>query len=113
MKTILAITAVVAVTATAAAAQDTTQAGVLGESGDATYTLEVQGANGVMYNCLPSIETIDGVSARRCVTQGSGLANAGNGLTSVPAVAAGLAAVVAIALVSDSSTSTTTTTGSP
>jgi hypothetical protein len=113
MKNLMAITAAIALAATAAAAQDTTQASVLGESGDPTYSLQVQGANGVIYNCSPDIETIDGISARRCVTSGgSGLAGAGAGLAGGPAIGVGVLALLAIAAGSDGSTSTTTT-GSP
>lgn len=113
MRNLMAITAAVALAATAAIAQDTTQASVLGESGDPTYSLQVQGANGVIYNCVPDIETIDGVRARRCVTTGgSGLAGAGTGLAGGPAIGVGVLALVAIAGASGGSSSTTTT-GSP
>jgi hypothetical protein len=109
MKNIFAISAAVALTATTAFAQDTTQAAVLGESGDATYSLQVQGANGAIYNCAPGIVNIDGVSARRCVTTGGGgLAGAGAGLATAPAIGVGVLAVLAVAAASDSSSSTST-----
>ncbi len=111
MKTLMAITAAVAFSAGAVAAQETTQTGVIGESGNATFSVQVQGANGNVYNCRPEIETIDGVRARRCVLAGGGggLAGAGAGLTGGVGAGLGALVLVAIAAGSDGSSSTTTT----
>ncbi|MFC6759696.1 hypothetical protein ACFQFQ_09655 [Sulfitobacter porphyrae] len=73
MKKIFALTAAVAMSiAAGASAQNTTQAAVLGETGNPNYPIRVQGGNGQIYSCKAEIETIDGVRARRCVQDDDG-----------------------------------------
>ena len=108
MKRFISIAAALAMTATAGFAQTTTQAGVLGQSDNPAYPLQVQGANGVVYNCEETIVSVDGVNARRCIRTGApvGLFAAGTGLATGGAIAAGALLIIAVA--SDGSTSTTT-----
>lgn len=109
MKRLITATATAIALSGAAFAQTTTQAGVLGASDDAVYALQVQGANGVVYNCKPDPVTVDGNVARVCVrADGAGLFEAGAGL-GAGAAAAG-AAIVLIAIAAGSSSSSTTTT---
>lgn len=114
MKKIFALTAAVAMSVAAgASAQNTTQASVLGETGNAAYPIRVQGGNGQIYSCKAEIETIDGVRARRCVQDNDGaLYAAGGGLAAGGAVAAGALLLVVLAA-SDSGSGTTTTTTTP
>ncbi len=108
MNRFLSLVAVGLLTAGAATAQVTTQAAVLGNSGDATYSLQIRGANNIVYNCKPDIVSVDGVRARQCVAAGEGgLFGAGNGIAT--GVAAGVAALVLVAVVSNDSSTTTTT----
>ena len=109
MKRILSIAAAVALTATSSFAQVTSQENVLGASGNPAYPLEVQGANGVIYNCENEIVMIDGVNARRCVREGQGglFAN-GSGMAAGGAAAAGIL-LLAVLLDDDDNNSTTTT----
>ncbi|UWR34863.1 hypothetical protein K3759_07165 [Sulfitobacter sp. W027] len=107
MKILATVAATIALSG-AAFAQTTTQAGVLGASDDAVYSLQVQGADGVIYNCKPNPVTVDGNTARVCVrADGAGLFASGAGLGG-GAVAAG-AALVLVAIAAGSSSSTTTT----
>lgn len=109
MKLFATVTAAAMALSGAAFAQTTTQAAVLGASDDPVYSLQVQGANGIIYNCKPQPVTVDGNVARVCVrADGAGLFEAGSGL-GAGAAAAG-AAIVLIAIASGSSSSTTTTT---
>jgi hypothetical protein len=111
MKNIIAITAALTLSAGAAFAQTTTQQAVLGQSENAAYPVQVQGTNGVIYNCSAQIVSIDGVRARRCIQAGSGgLFDAGTGLATGAAVGAG--ALVLLALANDDDNNSTTTTGS-
>lgn len=112
MKRIITTAMALALGAGIAQAQDTTQTGVLGQSGDPVYSLQVQGANGVIYNCIPEVKVIDGVRARECIpADRAGLFDAGEGLTDAAApIAAGVLAIVAIAGGSDGTAATTTTT---
>ncbi|MGJ8626494.1 MAG: hypothetical protein ACSHXB_05995 [Sulfitobacter sp.] len=110
MKNLLAITAAVALSATASVAQVTTQSSIAGPSGDSAYPLSVQGANGVEYACKDSTEVRDGVVVRACRSKTGGLAAQGN---AVAIGGAALAGVVFLALVLDDDSSSTTTTGSP
>ena len=111
MKKIFALTAAVAMSiAAGASAQNTTQAAVLGETGNPNYPIRVQGGNGQIYSCKAEVETIDGVRARRCVQDDDGaLYAAGAGLGTGAAVAAGALLLVVLAS-SDSDNNTTTTT---
>lgn len=109
MKMFATITAATIALAGTAFAQVTTQVAVLGASGEAVYSLQVQGANGVIYNCKPELVTMDGNTGRLCVrADGGGLFAAGAGL-GTGAAAAG-AALVLLAVASGSSSTTTTTT---
>jgi hypothetical protein len=100
-----------ALSAGVATAQETTQTGVLGASGDPVYSLQVQGANGVIYNCMPEVQVVDGVRARRCVASGEGtLRDAGQGLTEAgPAIGALLVVLVAIGSGGGGSSTTSST----
>lgn len=109
MKNLLAITAAVALSATASVAQVTTQSSIAGPSGDPSYPLSVQGANGVQYACKDSTEVRDGVVVRACRGNTGGLAAEGN---AVAMGGAALAGVVFLALVLDDNSTSTTTTGS-
>jgi len=110
MKMFATVTAAAIALAGASYAQTTTQAAVLGASGDPVYELQVQGADGVIYNCKPQPVVVDGNTARVCVrADGAGLFAAGAGLSG-GALAAGTVLVLAAAAASGSSSSTTTTT---
>ncbi len=107
MNRFLTLIAAGLITSGAAAAQTTSQEAVLGQSGDATYSLQIRGANNVVYNCKPDVVSVDGVRARQCVKAGQGgLFENGNGLT----VGAGVAAIVIVAVLAGNDSSTTTTT---
>ncbi|MAM00292.1 MAG: hypothetical protein CL583_17775 [Alteromonadaceae bacterium] len=107
MKMFAAVTAATVVLTGAAFAQTTTQTAVLGASDDAVYSLQIQGANGVIYNCKPDPVTVDGQIARECVRAGgSGVLDQGLAANA----AAGLGAVALVALAAGGSSSTTTTT---
>ena len=80
MKILATVAATIALSG-AAFAQTTSQAAVLGASDDAVYSLQVQGANGVVYNCKPDPVTVDGNTARVCVPA----AAAGAGWERIPA----------------------------
>ena len=67
MKMFATVTAATIALAGASFAQTTTQAGALGASGDPVYELQVQGANGIIYNCKPEPVVVDGNTARVCV----------------------------------------------
>ena len=109
MKNLLSMTAALALTAGAAFAETTTQAAVLGESGNAGYPLQVRGGNGVLYNCMSEIQTVDGVRARQCIrADGGGLLDSGAGLGA--GVAAGAGALLIVAIASSGGSSTTTST---
>lgn len=109
MKILATVAATIALSG-AAFAQTTTQAAVLGASDDAVYSLQVQGANGVIYNCKPDPVTVDGNVARVCTpASGAGLFEAGAGLGGGAAAAGAALVLVAIAAGSSSSTTTTTT----
>tara|TARA_R110002049_G_scaffold23545_10_gene83687 strand:- start:73645 stop:73989 length:345 start_codon:yes stop_codon:yes gene_type:complete len=114
MNKLASVTAAAAVMlAGAATAQTTTQAGVLGNSGDAVYSLQVQGANGVVYNCKPELVQINGLTARRCIDPNAGgLTNAGAGLGNGAVIGAAALVIVAIAAGSDGTSTTTSTSGS-
>ena len=108
MKLFVTVTAATIALAGAAFAQTTTQVAVLGASDDAVYSLQIQGANGVTYNCKPELVQVDENIGRFCVNaNGGGLFEAGAGLG---AWAAAGAALVLLAVASGSSSSTTTTT---
>ena len=110
MKILATVAATIALTG-AAFAQTTTQEAVLGASDDAVYSLQVQGANGVVYNCKPNPVTVDGNTARVCVrADGAGHFAAGAGLGGGAAAAGAALVLVAIAAGSSSSSTTTTTT---
>ncbi len=107
MKIYAALAAATIALSGAAFAQTTSQAAVLGASDDAVYSLQVQGANGVIYNCKPSLVTVDGNTARVCLrADGAGLFEAGAGIGG--AAAAG-AVLVLLVVAAGSSSSTTTT----
>ncbi|MGJ8616982.1 MAG: hypothetical protein ACSHWS_09075 [Sulfitobacter sp.] len=112
MKKLFAMTAAVAMTATAAfAAVDpvTTQAGIVGPSGVDSWPVIVRGVDGQEYVCKAETQVMDGVEVRQCRGNG-GLATAGNGA----AIAGGVGAILLLALaLDDSSTSTTTGSVSP
>ncbi len=116
MKNILAVLSVAGITAmttTAVTAQATTQQAVLGESSNPTYSVRVEGQNGVIYNCKPELTTTaDGRPARVCIREKSDdgvMYGSGTGIGNpAPAVAAILVAV-AIAAGSDSDSAGATT----
>lgn len=109
MKTFAAVTASAIALAGAAFAQTTTQEAVLGASDDAVYSLQVQGANGVIYNCKPDPVMVDGQAARACI-QAGGAGVLDQGLAGNAAAGIGALALVALAAGGSSSTTTTTTT---
>lgn len=109
------LTTIVAFSASGALAQ-TTQKAVLGTSSDPVYSVQVEGANGVLYNCKPDlVQDADGRSARECVRasertgtlfeSGTGITNAG------PAIALLVVAAAAVGGGGDSTTSSATNTG--
>ena len=79
----------------AAQAQTTTQEAVIGASGDPVYTVQIVGANGVVYNCLPDLVVKDGLTVRQCRRVGTG----GN-LELGPGAAAAAAGLVLVAVIS-------------
>ncbi len=108
MKHILSITAALALTAGAAFAQTTSQHSVIGQSGDADFPLQVQGRNGVTYNCRNEVVVVEGVRARQCIrADGSGLLGAGVGMSA--GTAFGIGALVLVAAAGNGNSSTTTT----
>lgn len=110
MKTFITAAAATALMATGAFAQ-ATQTGVVGASGDPTYSLQVTASNGQTYNCIPQVQTIAGVPSRQCVNANpaaGGLGGLGAGLGAGGGVAA--AALVVLAVAAGGSSSTTTTT---
>ena len=111
MKNILSIATALVMTTGAAFAQTTSQAAVLGASGNAEYPLQVQGANGVIYSCMNEVEAVNGVQARRCLAPASaGLFGAGDGLSAGVVAAAGAVALVALIANDDDDDNNTTTT---
>ncbi|MFD2739290.1 hypothetical protein ACFSUD_06915 [Sulfitobacter aestuarii] len=113
MKMMMTAIAAVALSAGVASAQTTTQEAVLGTSDDPVYSVQVQGANGVIYNCKPEIVVVDGVRARPCLAAGgnAGLFAAGAGVTGAgAAAAAGVLALVALAASDDDDSTSTSTT---
>lgn len=100
--------------ATAASAQQTTQQSVVGASGDAVYSVQVVGANGLTYNCLPTLDTVAGQLVRRCLqVNAAGVTPTPNGgllggtLGTVPIAAVAAVALIAVVAADGSSTSTT------
>ncbi|WP_417770666.1 hypothetical protein [Stappia sp.] len=76
-------------------AQTTTQETVIGASGDPVYSVQIVGANGVVYNCLPDLVVKDGLTVRQCRRVGSGGSVTLDG-TGPAAIAAGLVLVAVI-----------------
>lgn len=112
MKMFAAVTAATIALTGAAFAQEptTTLAADLGQSDEPGYPNQVQGANGVIYNCKPGLVTIDGgLPALRCV-QAGGAGVLDQGLAGGAAAGLGALALVALAAGGSSSTTTTTTT---
>ncbi len=108
MKNILAISAVAALTATSAMAQTaTTQASVIGDSGNPNYPLMVQGADGIQYMCKAETQVRGGVTVRPCHS-GGGLGLHGNQMAMGGILAGGV--LLALIMDDDDSSSTTTTT---
>ena len=116
MKSLLTLTILTTLVAAGTGqAQQTTQAGVLGPSDDATYSLRVQGANGVIYNCKDAIANVDGVATRECIREagagGAAVFGAGAaGLTGGGAVAAGIVGLVVVAAAAGGGGGASTTT---
>ncbi len=110
MKKITIMAGAVALMATGAAAQTTTQQSVGGPTGDPVYSLRVIGENGVAYNCRAELEQRGGVAVRVCRRAG-GTGQGGGNAATVPALIGGLA-LLAIGGGSDGS-STTSTSGTP
>ncbi|MEQ6247997.1 hypothetical protein ABMC89_03805 [Sulfitobacter sp. HNIBRBA3233] len=108
MKKFVTVLSLLSLTAASGAyAQSTTQQAVLGASADPVYSVRVQGANDVIYNCKPdTTRDAAGTLIRECVradedtagvfTAGEGIGNAG------PAIAGAIVAVAVIAGGSDS-----------
>lgn len=108
MKMFATVTAAAIALAGASFAQTTTQKQVLGATTDPVYSLQVQGANGVIYNCKPQPVVVDGNTARVCIrADDAGLFAEGAGINEGAAIAGGM--LVLLALASGSSSSTTTT----
>jgi len=100
----------VLVSATMVAAQGvTTQSSVVGPSGDAVYSEQIVGANGVVYNCRPDPVSRQGVMVRLCQNASAGAAANGTlgGLGGAGAAAAAGLVLVALVVANKSSTSTT------
>ncbi len=107
MKTLITAAAATALMATSAFAQ-ATQTGVVGQSGNATYPLQVTASDGNTYNCSADIRVVQGVARRTCVNaNASGLGELGSGITAGGAAA--LFTLVVLAATSGGSSSTTTT----
>lgn len=109
MNKILAFTTACALGAGAVAAQSTTQAAVVGETGNPNYPVRIQGANGKIYSCKAQVETIDGVRARRCIGAGGGDVFADSTGLAAGGAAAAVLLVAVLANDGDDSTSTTVT----
>ena len=105
IKFALAAVALVASTGVASA-QSVRDVKELGASGDAVYSRQVQGSNGVVYNCRPDAVMVNGVKALACIRPGAAVAGLG-GLGG--GVAAGVGAVVLIALAVGDNSATTGT----
>lgn len=107
MKQLTLAAVAVSLMAAPLAAQETTQASVNGPSGDPTYSVQITGANGEIYNCRPDIQTVAGQLVRRCQRL-SGVVNGqllGGSLSTGGALAAG---AVLVLLAAGSSSTTTT-----
>ena len=112
MKHAILLAAGVTLAATTGFAQDaaTRQVGGTTASGDATYSVQVTGANGVTYNCLPGITNVNGTPTRTCIRAGSAAPAFGGTLAGGGgAAAAGLIFVAALAGGGDGVSTTTTT----
>lgn len=111
MKMFATVTAATIALAGASFAQTTTQAGALGASGDPVYELQVQGANGIIYNCKPEPVVVDGNTARVCVrADDANLFAVGSGIGSGAAAAGAVLVLIGLASGGSSSSTTTTTT---
>ncbi|KZX99155.1 MULTISPECIES: hypothetical protein [unclassified Sulfitobacter] len=108
MKFMISLISSAVVLSSAAFAQTTTTEAVLGQSGNPEYPLQIQGQNGVIYNCEPEIVVTNGVRGRNCIQAGTGGLFDG-GLATAATVGAGVLLVAAIAADDDDSTTTTTT----
>jgi len=107
MKFMISLASAAVVFSSAAFAQTTTEA-VLGQSGDPQYSLQLQGENGVIYNCEPEIVVTNGVRGRNGVQAGGGSFFDG-GLGTAAAIGAGVILVAAVAADDDDAAATTTT----
>ena len=113
MKLVLTIAAALVFGAVAANAQSTTQAAILGDSGNIDSPVRIQGGNGEIYHCKADIGTLNGLRVRRCIQVGEGttLFAAGSGIGAGAAVAGGVL-LVAVLAASDSGSGSATTTSS-
>ncbi|MGP6086198.1 hypothetical protein [Antarctobacter jejuensis] len=83
----------------AASAQQTTQAEILGPSGDPVYSVQILGADGVTYDCRPETERTVNEILRYCRRVGAG--TTGDSTQMGAAAAAGL--ILAIFAISSAS----------
>jgi uncharacterized iron-regulated membrane protein len=94
-------------------AQQTTQQTVLGASSNPDYPLQVEGGDGILYNCKSEIgQTLEGRAARTCIraTEADTIFRSGTGLTQAAPALALIVVGAAFASGSDSTTGSTTTT---
>lgn len=111
--TVFGVVALTGLSVGGAWAQDTTQRAVLGQSTNADYPLQVEGGDGVLYNCKSDIgQTADGRAARTCIRadEAGSVFESGTGLTQAAPALALLIVGAAVASGSDSASSSTTTT---
>ncbi|MEP1964033.1 hypothetical protein [Tateyamaria sp.] len=109
MKYLTQAAVAVSLLASPLAAQETSQAAVVGNSGDAVYSLQVTGANGATYNCLPNTQNVNGQVVRRCQRIGASGGQILQGSLVAPAAGA-IAALAVLVLVGTGGSSSTTTT---
>lgn len=110
MTRFLTLTAAMALAGTTAFAQTTTQTADLGASGNPAYPDQIQGADGIVYNCLPGTMQLEGETVRQCQrADGVELGGLNNG-AAVGAAAAGAILIAVIADDDDDDSSATTTT---
>lgn len=114
MKMFVILASIGIVSANALFAQQTQQTSVVGTSGDATYSVQVTGSDGVTYNCLPTLRVQGGVQYRTCVKAGAAAVSNGalvGGTLGGAGVGGAVlfALVVALAAGDDGAAATTTT----
>lgn len=110
MKRHMICTAVLTLWATATIAQPV-QTGVVGNTNDPIYPLEITADNGVTYKCKEQIKTVNGKPVRECQRGGGGTVFGAGTAAGIGLLPGAVGAVVGLGLIaSDSNGGTSTTT---